>query len=93
MIKSMLFLLCAALPVASAGASGLRMTVEQPHFTCDGNGRTFSHVAYVPHGHANDDAGATGDGAPPLPCCDGRIGCAQFLSTDTIIHRATRWHG
>ncbi len=62
-------------------ASELRMTVEKPHFTCEGRGQLMSHVAYVPGADqrkAIDDA--------PLPCCDGQIGCAQFLSTNTVLH-------
>ena len=64
-----------------AHASDLRMTVEKPHFTCEGRGTLLSHVAYVPGEYrqpVSDDA--------PLPCCDGQIGCAQFLSTNTILH-------
>lgn len=70
-----------ALAATGAQAGELRMTVEKPHFTCEGRGTLLSHVAYVPgqYRHAvSDDA--------PLPCCDGQIGCAQFLSTNTIIH-------
>ncbi len=62
-------------------ASELRMTVEKPHFTCEGRGQMLSHVAYVPGEYQRkvvDDA--------PLPCCDGQIGCAQFLSTNTVLH-------
>ena len=64
----------------AAQASELRMTVEKPHFTCEGRS-LLSHVAYVPGAArrtVSDDA--------PLPCCDGQIGCAQFLSTNTILH-------
>ena len=64
-----------------AQASELRMTVEKPRFTCEGRTRMLSHVSYVPGQYqrkAIDDA--------PLPCCDGQIGCAQFLSTNTILH-------
>ena len=64
-----------------AQASELRMTVEKPHFTCEGRGQLLSHVAYVPGEYrrqVSDDA--------PFPCCDGQIGCAQFLSTNTILH-------
>ena len=63
-----------------AQASELRMTVEKPHFTCEGRS-LLSHVAYAPGAARRtvfDDA--------PLPCCDGQIGCAQFLSTNTILH-------
>ncbi len=67
---------------ASFGAD-LRMTVERPHFTCEGHVRHFSDVAYRP--------GQT-DGAP-LPCCDGQIGCAQFLSTNTIVRPPHQWRG
>ena len=63
-----------------AQASGLRMTVERPHFTCDGGAISLSHVAYRP------------DAKPALPCCDGKIGCAQFLSTSTVLRAPHRWH-
>ncbi len=63
-----------------AQASELRMTVEKPHFTCEGRGQLLSHVAYVP------GANQRGISDAPLPCCDGQIGCAQFLSTNTILH-------
>jgi hypothetical protein len=64
-----------------AHASDLRMTVEKPHFTCEGRGALLSHVAYVPGEYRQKiEADA------PLPCCDGQIGCAQFLSTNTILH-------
>ena len=69
-----------AVMATGAQASDLRMTVEKPHFTCDGHGQLLSHVAYVPGEYkqtVSDDA--------PLPCCDGQIGCAQFLSTNTVI--------
>ncbi len=69
-----------ALTGAAAKASELRMTVEKPHFTCEGRSM-LSHVAYMPGAERPrpvDDA--------PLPCCDGQIGCAQFLSTNTILH-------
>ena len=64
----------------AAQASELRMTVEKPRFTCEGRSM-LSHVAYVPGAErqkVSDDA--------PLPCCDGQIGCAQFLSTSTVLH-------
>ena len=87
MMKTMLALpLFLAVTAAGAQASELRMTVEKPHFTCEGHGRLLSHVAYVPGADAsNVDPQAAGDDAP-LPCCDGQIGCAQFLSTNTILH-------
>ncbi len=72
-----------AVPLAGAHASDLRMTVEPPHFTCDGAQKTFSRVAFRP-----DDVATA-----PLPCCNGKIGCAQFLSTNTIIRQAHQWHG
>ena len=68
------------------------MTVEQPRFTCQGDASHFSHVAYVP---ASPDGQllSVDDESAPLPCCDGKLGCAQFLSTNTIIRQATQWHG
>lgn len=92
MKKALLILVLAALPAAAASASELRMTVEQPRFTCAGSAGQFSHAAYLPHTLA-DDSTAGNDGAAPLPCCDGTLGCAQFLSTDTVIRQATQWHG
>lgn len=68
-------------PALGAQAAGLRMTVEHPHFTCEGR-TAYSSVAYHP---------GVADTAP-LPCCDGRIGCAQFLSTNTIVHQGHEWH-
>ena len=65
----------------AAQAAELRMTVEKPHFTCEGRSMLF-HVAYVP-GSA-EQRPVSSDA--PLPCCDGKIGCAQFLSTNTILH-------
>ncbi len=69
-----------ALTGFAAHASELRMTVEKPHFTCEGRSM-LSHVAYVP---GEDRRRVLADA--PLPCCDGQIGCAQFLSTSTILH-------
>lgn len=69
-----------AVIATGAQAAELRMTVEKPHFTCEGRGLLLSRAAYVPGEYrvnATDDA--------PLPCCDGQIGCAQFLSTSTIL--------
>ena len=66
-----------------AEASDLRMTVESPHFTCEGAQRFYSRVAYNP----------SQDLSAPLPCCDGKIGCAQFLSTNTVVRQAHEWHG
>ncbi len=101
MKKALLLALLVALPGTGAAASGLRMTVEQPHFTCEGHDSHFSRVSYVPAAGAGDlsDGGVSrvsdfaSDDAAPLPCCDGKIGCAQFLSTNTIIRQATEWHG
>ena len=93
MTKSILFALFVAFPALGASASELRMTVEQPHFTCEGRASHFSHVAYHPGTAGEDLANATSDDAAPLPCCDGKIGCAQFLSTSTIVRQATQWHG
>ncbi len=85
MLKTVLALpILLTVGTAAAQASELRMTVEKPHFTCEGRGSLLSHVAYVPGEYRHrisDDA--------PLPCCDGQIGCAQFLSTNTIL-RADR---
>ena len=67
-----------------AKASDLRMTVEPPHFTCEGSQNALSRVAFHPDGDADK---------APLPCCDGKIGCAQFLSTNTIVRQAHEWHG
>jgi hypothetical protein len=76
--------LAAAVPSLAAQASDLRMTVEKPHFTCEGGVQFYSRVAYRP-----SDAVAS----PALPCCDGKIGCAQFLSTNTIVRQSHEWHG
>jgi hypothetical protein len=64
---------------SQARASELRMTVEKPHFTCEGRGRLLSQAAFRP-GQDRQPTDA------PLPCCDGQIGCAQFLSTSTIVN-------
>ena len=93
MKKAFLFALLVAVPAMCASASDLRMTVEQPHFTCQGHDSHFSHIAYVPGGAGQDLSDVASDDAAPLPCCDGKIGCAQFLSTNTIIRQATQWHG
>ena len=55
------------------------MTVEKPRFTCERGGVSLSHVAYRPADR------------PGLPCCGGQIGCAQFLSTTTVLHPPHRW--
>ncbi len=68
-----------------ARAGELRMTVEQPHFTCEGSGTMLSHIAFHPRRQAH--------AVPVLPCCDGKLGCAQFLSTSTILHPMRQWHG
>ena len=74
----------AALLAATVGAAGdpLHVTMERPHFICRANAARVSHTAYDP----------AGDADAPLPCCDGRIGCAQFLSTHTVLHGKVRWH-
>ena len=64
-------------------ASDLRMTVERPHFTCETHGASFSRAAFHP--------GREPMPPSPLPCCDGQLGCAQFLSTSTVL-RASRRH-
>ncbi len=61
----------------------LRMTVEKPHFMCESSRLLFSRVAYHPGGM---DAGTV------KSCCDGQLGCAQFLSTNTVLHPLRRWH-
>ena len=76
-------ILMLALGCSASFGADLRMTVERPHFTCEGRVRHFSDVAYHP-GQAD---------AAPLPCCDGQIGCAQFLSTNTIVRATHEWHG
>ena len=92
MKKAILFVVLAGLP-AVASASGLRMTVEQPRFTCQGDASQFSHVAYIPDAPDSQLLPVSSDDAAPLPCCDGKLGCAQFLSTNTNIRPATQWHG
>lgn len=83
MTKTILALpLFLAVMTAGAQASELRMTVEKPHFTCEGHGRLLSHAAYIPGEYKQ----AVDDDDAPLPCCDGQMGCAQFLSTSTILH-------
>ncbi len=72
-----------ALGCGSSFGADLRMTVEKPHFTCEGRVRHFSEVSY----HPGETKGA------PLPCCDGQIGCAQFLSTNTVVRVPHQWHG
>lgn len=64
----------------AASAADLRMTVQKPHFTCEGRTPGFDRVSYRP-------------GGAPLPCCDGQLGCAQFLSTTTIVRTPHQWHG
>ncbi len=81
LILPMLLTMAVAGMGQGATASELRMTVEKPHFTCEGRGQLLSHVDYVP----GQDQRKVIDEAP-LPCCDGQIGCAQFLSTNTILH-------
>lgn len=70
-----------AMIATGAHAADLRMTVEKPHFTCEGRTTLLSHVSYMAGEYKHDI-----DQDAPLPCCDGQIGCAQFLSTNTIIH-------
>ena len=77
-------MLSGARAVAAPG-DGLRMTVETPHFTCESGGPTLSHVVFRPGSDAVQHS--------TLPCCDGRIGCAQFLSTTSVVRPARRWHG
>ncbi len=79
----------AAVMLSGAGAlaapgDGLRMTVERPHFTCESGGTTLSRVVFRPRRAAASAA---------LPCCDGQIGCAQFLSTTTVVRPGRRWRG
>ncbi len=70
--------------MAATPGEGLRMTIERPHFTCESGGRTLSRVAY----HLHEAAPQQG----VLPCCDGQIVCAQFLSTNTVVRPGQRWH-
>jgi hypothetical protein len=63
---------------SGAQASALRMTVEKPHFTCESRGIALSHVVFHPEDHAGVK--------PSLPCCASQLGCAQFLSTNTVLH-------
>jgi hypothetical protein len=79
-LAAMVVIALPAIPVVTL-ASELRMTVEKPHFTCDGRGSLLSHASYVPGAYK-----ASVDEDAPLPCCDGQVGCAQFLSTNTILH-------
>lgn len=71
---------------AQAGAD-LRMTVEKPHFMCESRRSRFSRVAYR-LGEAGGEAAAE----PAQSCCDGQLGCAQFLSTNTVLRPLRRWH-
>ena len=80
-LPMLLTMAAAGMTQGTVKASELRMTVERPHFTCEGRGQLLSHVDYVP----GQDRRKVVDEAP-LPCCDGQIGCAQFLSTNTILH-------
>lgn len=77
-------LLLAGNAQAASPETSLRMTVEKPRFTCEGHGVTMSHVLFR-------DAGKAA-GAGVLPCCNGQLGCAQFLSTRTVLHGPHPWH-
>lgn len=81
-LLSTLILLAAPAAATGVHAAELRMTVEKPHFTCEGRGTILGKVAYVPGEYKQ----AVSDEDAPLPCCDGQIGCAQFLSTSTVLH-------
>ena len=71
----------------AAGAAQLQLSAPAPHFVCAGHGGvSLSRAAYAP-------PSATVARTPPLPCCNGRLACAQFLSTTTILHGPKRWHG
>ncbi len=83
-IKHLLAIAAMFLIPIGAEAAGLRMTVEHPHFTCEGRHGNLSHVAFRPGDLATD---------APLPCCDGQLGCAQFLSTNTIVRQPREWRG
>ncbi len=72
----------------AARGADLRMTVEKPRFTCERGGSALSHVAF--HPERQRAAGAVLPTA--LPCCDGQLGCAQFLSTNTVVLPSRRWH-
>ncbi len=98
-IRVLRLLLVLAVPAMAsrAQAAELRMTVERPHFTCEGHATLLNHAAWRP-----DAAGTRAllwqvsdaiDPGAPLPCCDGQIGCAQFLSTNTILHPERRLRG
>ncbi|MCQ8279189.1 hypothetical protein NFI95_12115 [Acetobacteraceae bacterium KSS8] len=86
---SALFLM--ALPVSMTGvhAAELRMTVEKPHFTCEGRSSMLSKAAYLP----NAEKRSVTDEDAPLPCCDGQIGCAQFMGTNTILRTSRALRG
>ena len=85
MRKTLLLIgLAGLIPALGAQASDLRMTVETPHFTCEGARNSLSRVAFRP-----DDPSTPA----PLPCCDGKIGCAQFLSTNTVVRQSHEWRG
>lgn len=73
-----------AVPPGTVLASDLRMTVEKPHFTCETHAAGFSHVVFR--------AGRQRLAKSSLPCCDGQLGCAQFLSTSTVLHASRRHH-
>ena len=93
-IRTLPLLFALAVPVVATGAQAaeLRMTVETPHFTCAGRGALLTHAAYVPGAALRSASDAIDQGAP-LPCCDGQIGCAQFLSTNTILRPARKLRG
>jgi hypothetical protein len=83
LLSACAFAVLTGVSAAPARASDLRMTVEKPRFTCESSRASLSRTAY----HA-----AARPGGPALPCCDGQLGCAQFLSTNRVLHSAHRWH-
>ncbi len=86
---SALFLMVLPVAVTSAHAAELRMTVEKPHFTCEGRSTLLSKAAYLP----NAEKRTVTDQDAPLPCCDGQIGCAQYMGTNTILRPSRALRG
>ena len=71
---------------AGASVAQLQLSAPLPHFVCAGHGVSLSRAAYTP-------PSAPAARTVPLPCCDGQLACAQFLSTTTILHGPKRWRG
>lgn len=87
-------LLCLGLSFAPGGAvcsSGrmqrtageLHPAYAKPHFTCE----TLRplRAAWHPERATRDEAQQT--------CCNGQIGCAQFLPSSTALRQPHHWHG